>query len=213
MARRTTRATVARPFVIKPAEVPMDAETLELVRELRELEDRIERRSAPSHPSWRERADGKPHFGAEIRARHRQLRTRLHHYVLGARALILLTAPVIYAAGVSLLLLDLAVTTYQAVCFPVYGIRKVARGDYFVFDRGQLAYLNLFERFNCAYCSYANGLIAYVREIASRTEQYWCPIKHAKRMKDAHARYPHFVDYGDADAYRRDLAALRRQLG
>jgi hypothetical protein len=35
------------------------------------------------------------------------------------------------------------------------------------------------EKINCAYCSYANGAIASVREMASRTEIYWCPIKHA----------------------------------
>ena len=81
---------------------------------------------------------------------------------------------------------------------PVYGIHKVLRQDRFVFDRAQLGYLNLFERVNCAYCSYANGLISYVREIAGRTEQYWCPIKHARRMHDAHGRYHEFFEYGDA---------------
>jgi hypothetical protein len=94
---------------------------------------------------------------------------------------VVLTAPVIYAVIVPLVLLDLFVTIYQRVCFPVYGIPKVNRGDYLIFDRHHLAYLNALEKLNCAYCSYANGLIAYVREIAGRTEQYWCPIKHARR--------------------------------
>ena len=87
---------------------------------------------------------------------------------------------------------------YQAVCFPVYGIPKVARKDYLIFDRRYLAYLNGLEKFNCAYCSYANGLIGYVREIASRTEAYWCPIKHARRVVNAHPRYSSFADFGDA---------------
>jgi len=59
------------------------------------------------------------------------------------------------------------------------------------------------------YCSYANGLIAYVREVASRTEQCWCPIKHARRVIAAHDHYAAFLDYGDAEAYRRKLQALR----
>lgn len=33
---------------------------------------------------------------------------------------------------------DLLVTFYQWTCFPVYGIAKVMRGDYIVFDRHHL---------------------------------------------------------------------------
>ena len=72
--------------------------------------------------------------------------------------------------------------------------------------------MNVLEKFNCAYCSYANGLIAYVREIASRTEQYWCPIKHARKLLGAHPRYSRFVDYGDADGYQKELSAMRAQV-
>ena len=121
----------------------------------------------------------------------------------------MITAPVIYSVIVPLVLLDLFVTVYQAVCFPVYGIPKVRRRDYLVFDRHHLAYLNALEKLNCAYCAYANGLIAYVREIASRTEEYWCPIKHARRLIGAHAYCATFEDYGDAEGYRRRLEELR----
>jgi len=44
-------------------------------------------------------------------------------------------------------------------------------------------------------------------------EQYWCPIKHARRLQDAHENYLNFFDYGDAVAYRNDLDALRAKLG
>jgi hypothetical protein len=104
-------------------------------------------------------------------------------------------------------------TRTAAGCFPVYGIPRVRRRDYLAFDRGQLAYLNAIEKLNCAYCSYANGLLAYVREIASRTEEYWCPIKHARRVLGVHPRYGRFVDYGDGDAYRHDLERLRAEAG
>ena len=109
------------------------------------------------------------------------------------------------------MLLDLFMAVYQAVCFLVYGIPRVRRKDYFAFDRGQLAFLNAIEKINCAYCAYANGLLAYVREIASRTEEYWCPIKHARRVLGAHSRYASFVDYGDSDSYRHDLERLRTE--
>jgi hypothetical protein len=51
---------------------------------------------------------------------------------------------------------------------------KVRRSDYIILDRQKLRYLNSIERLNCAYCGYANGAIAYVQEIAGRTEQHWC---------------------------------------
>lgn len=155
---------------------------------------------------------GRVVFEQEILRRHRELQVSLARYMLGARPLVVMTAPAIYAVIVPLVLLDLFVTLYQAICFPVYGIAKVKRGDYLVFDRHHLAYLNALEKLNCAYCSYANGLIAYVREIAARTEQYWCPIKHARRMMGAHARYAGFEDYGDAEGFRRDLDEHRKSL-
>jgi len=91
----------------------------------------------------------------------------------------------------------------------VYGIPHVRRRDYIAFDREQLAYLNVIEKINCAYCAYANGVLAQVREVASRTEEYWCPIKHARRVLGVHARYGSFVDFGDGDAYRLELERLR----
>lgn len=151
-------------------------------------------------------------FEQELLRRHRELQVKLSSYLLNARPLVILTAPVIYSLIVPFVLLDAFIMIYQAVCFPVYGIPKVPRREYFVFDRGHLAYLNAIEKLNCAYCSYANCLIAYVREVASRTEQYWCPIKHARRTMGAHARYAGFEDYGDAEAYRSQLARHRRSL-
>jgi hypothetical protein len=113
-----------------------------------------------------------------------------------------LTAPVAYSLAVPLMLADLWITLYQWICFPVYGIPLVRRRGYFVLDRYKLGYLNAIEKVNCTYCSYANGLIAYIREIAARTERYWCPIKHARRVRSPHAWYPLFADYGDAAGYR-----------
>ena len=155
--------------------------------------------------------DGIVQFEHVVIARHRLLKARLMSYIFGARPAMILTAPAIYSLIIPLVLLDLFVVVYQGVCFPVYGIPRVRRSDYMAFDRGQLAYLNAIEKINCAYCSYANGLIAYVREVASRTEEYWCPIKHARRVLGAHPPYGSFVDYGDADAYRHDLERLRAE--
>jgi hypothetical protein len=88
----------------------------------------------------------------------------------------------------------------------------VPRRRYFAIDRHKLAYLNAIEKANCTFCSYANGLLAYVREVAARTEQYWCPIRHARAIPVPHSRYHLFFEYGDAERYRRELMPLRGTL-
>jgi len=151
-------------------------------------------------------------FSEEIKREHRRLRTSLFRYVLQSRFFAILTAPFIYACMVPFALLDLFVSVYQAVCFPVYGIPKARRRDYMAIDRNKLRYLNALEGLNCMYCSYANGLLAYVVEIAGRTEQHWCPIKHARRVHRTHDRYPHFLPYGDASAYRERIEKVRNDF-
>jgi hypothetical protein len=140
--------------------------------------------------------------GHDDRSDHHLFKSSLWPYLRGVHPLVLLTAPVIYACSIPFLLLDLAVALYQAVCFPVYGISKVPRQNYLVFDRGRLAYLNPIEKLGCVYCSYANGLLAYVVEVAARTEQHFCPIKHARRVIRPHSHYANFIPYGDPRAYR-----------
>lgn len=145
---------------------------------------------------------GRATFDRETKREHRVLRLGLLRFFGNTRLLVALTAPVIYSLIVPFVILDLFVTVFHAVCFPVYGIAKVRRADHFVIDRHLLAYLNPMEKLNCLYCSYGNGLISYVREIAARTEKYWCPIKHSRTTTDPHALHGAFLDYGDAQAWR-----------
>jgi hypothetical protein len=148
-------------------------------------------------------------FGSDLAKIHLEQKTALLKYIRHARIRTMLTVPFIYALIVPLCLLDLLVGLYQWVAFPVYGIKKVTRKNYVVFDRGHLKYLNGLEKFNCIYCSYANGLLAYTVEVAARTEDYWCPIKHARRVSGAHRLYPDFVDYGDAAGYQKKISDSR----
>ncbi|MGN7612340.1 hypothetical protein ACQZV8_09670 [Magnetococcales bacterium HHB-1] len=117
-----------------------------------------------------------------------------------------LTAPVIWSMIFPLFVLDIMATFYQYVCFPVYNIPRVKRSEFLILDRHKLSYLNWLEKLNCIYCGYGNGVLAYVREIASRTEERWCPIKHARRPRKVHQRYSRFEEYGDADGYCRKRA-------
>jgi len=210
--RSAADSPAPRPAGIEARTVvnPRIASIAERIRSLEdELEAEIAVRRDELHFTIQDR---RVRFEREVQRRNRDLKARLSRYVLGARPLFVLTAPVIYSVAVPLLLLDLSATVYQAICFRAYGIPRVDRRRYIAFDRRHLAYLNAIEKLNCEYCSYANGLIAYVREIAARTEQFWCPIKHALRVRSTHERYHQFVDYGDAKAYRERLEELRRAL-
>ncbi len=76
----------------------------------------------------------------------------------------------------------------------------------------QGSYLNSIEKFNRVYCGYVNGLIAYAREIVPRTEQYWCPIKHARKVLDPHRRYARFADFGDSQELHERIQRMRESL-
>ncbi|WP_219893717.1 hypothetical protein [Aquisediminimonas profunda] len=151
-------------------------------------------------------------FEHGIVAQHRRLRLSAAALVARAPITTLLTAPVIYSLILPLVLIDIWASIYQRICFPVYKIPLVQRSDFIAFDRQHLAYLNWIEALNCGFCGYANGLVAYLREISSRTEQYWCPIKHAIRISDPHSRYRDFLEYGDAAGYRERLERFREAL-
>ncbi|MBP2688650.1 MAG: hypothetical protein H6R41_43 [Deltaproteobacteria bacterium] len=184
----------------------------ELIEAIRTLEEELQEEFRRKREEFRFTIEERRvRFAEELILQHRRLKVGLLRYLREARLPFVLTAPVIYAGIVPLLFLDLFISLYQAICFPVYGIPKARRGDYLLFDREDLPYLNALEKINCAYCSYANGLAAWFREVAARTEQYWCPIKHARRIRDAHSRYPRFFEYGDAESYRKGLERLQKE--
>ncbi len=156
--------------------------------------------------------DKKAHFTAAVIAQHRKLAKTVANYVRESSLFNVLTTPFIWVVLVPVVLLHLTASVFQWCCFPVYGIPKVRRSDYVVMDRRLLKYLNPLERLNCGYCEYANGVLAYVQEIAGRTEQYWCPVKHAIGLKARHSRYAHFLDFGDAEQYRLRIEQVRRDF-
>ena len=190
------------PYVERIAERLRDAEE-DLAHEVKEQQRR-----------WQYKVHrGRIWFDEELREAQRRLKQSVPAYIWQGSLLSLLTAPIIYSLVLPLVMLDIWTTVYQWVCFPIYGVSRVPRREYFVMDRHRLAYLNGVEKMNCTFCSYAIGLIAYVREVGARTEQYWCPIKHARAIPSPHQRYHFFFDYGDALGYRRNLTPLRGTLG
>ena len=185
----------------------------DLLQRIATLEREIDLELDLVRSTWRYRFEkGRIRFERDVREAHRRLRRSIPRYLRESQILSILTAPVIYAMIIPIAFLDAWVSLYQAICFRAYGIARVKRSAYIVIDRHHLAYLNGIEKLNCMYCGYANGVFAFIREVAGRTEQYWCPIRHAKRVHAPHTHYREFVDYGDGNGYHRRLIPLRREL-
>jgi len=184
-----------------------------IVDRIRELEAELEIQIAEERRLIGERlGKGRSEFDRDMEKMNRSLRIGVLSYISEAQLSVILTAPVIYALLLPFAFLDLSVSIYQSICFRAYGIERVRRRDYIVYDRGKLSYLNAIEKINCTYCSYANGVIAYVREVSARTEQYWCPIKHALKVRGQHKRQRLFEEYGDGADYQQRLTKHRNAL-
>lgn len=191
----------------------MNGHIQNIIDRIRLLETELEGAFREQEQKFRYHVEGtRVRFEQQVREAHREMKMRWGEWLGRSRPLNILSAPVIYSMIVPLALLDISMTLYQHICFRLYSIPRVNRTDYVIMDRHRLAYLNAFEKLNCAYCSYGNGVIAYAREIAARTEQYWCPIKNARRVKGAHPRYDTFVAYGDADRLHEKVLEFRKQL-
>lgn len=186
----------------------------QLITEIKQLEQELLQELQKKQDEYLYIIDGKRvKFEAETRRYHRTLATKIHTYFANASILNVLTLPIIWFCIVPALFLDIVVSFYHSICFRIYDIPRVRRGDYIVIDHQSLQYLNWIEKVNCIYCSYFNGLIAWVQEIAARTEQYWCPIKHARKLSTIHSRYHKFLAYGDSTDYQKKFEQIRRDFG
>lgn len=116
----------------------------------------------------------------------------------------ILVMPFIYSLIIPVFILDIWVEIYHRICFVAYDIPYVKRSKYIKIDRHKLSYLAYYEKLNCMYCGYANGVLHYTSVIAGETEKYWCGIKHQNDGEFvAPMHHDEFIDYGDEEAYRR----------
>ena len=141
-------------------------------------------------------------FADKIKIFHKSKKVNLFKYIFTADVKNILSIPFIYAMIIPWIILDLFLTIYQYTALPLYWIPRVYRKDYFIYDRRFLKYLNLLQKINCLYCAYINGLFAYAREIWGRTEQYWCPIKHAVNNENEHKYFKDFADFWDSEWFK-----------
>ena len=191
----------------------MDDRIQQLLNQMTALEDELRTALSEQQSSLFFQIKGKRvEFEKSIKQTHRQLKKNFFRWLVTDRPQNLITGPIIYSMIIPLLVTDLFITFYQLTCFPIYGIKKVRRADYIIFDRHNLQYLNFIEKFHCTYCAYGSGMIAYISEIVARTEQYFCPIKHARKILGTHARYALFLDFDAAQNYEAKLEEHRVAL-
>ena len=182
-------------------------ELLEEIEEIKvKLSEEIEKQEG--HISY-EIKDGYVRFEREVLARQRENMKNLLSWFREVPFMHLISSPIIYAMIIPAVLFDIVLFVYQQIIFRIYKFEFIKRSDYMHFDHQYLGYLNPIEKLNCLYCSYFNGLMLYGSAIAGRTELYFCPIKHAKKVVSQHMYYDQFLSYGDEEEYQKKLDELR----
>lgn len=186
----------------------------EIVEEIEEMKLKLAEEIAEqeSHISY-EIHNGYVKFEEEVLSKQKRNMQDLLSWFREVPFLYFLTAPIIYVMIIPSMLLDLILFIYQQVVFRVFKFKFIKRSDYIIFDHQYLGYLNPIEKINCLYCSYVNGLMQYASAVAGRTELYFCPIKHAKKVASEHNYYYTFLSYGEGKDYQEKLKALREESG
>jgi len=188
----------------------MNDKIRELIEEIDEMKLKLaeEIDKQESHISY-EIKNGYVTFEKEVLVKQRENMKNLLSWLMEVPLLHLLTAPLIYAMVIPAIIFDVLLFVYQQIAFRIFKFEFIKRSDYMHFDHQYLGYLNLIEKLNCLYCSYFNGLMLYASAIAGRTELYFCPIKHAKKVVSQHNFYEEFLSYGDEEEYQKKLKELR----
>lgn len=91
---------------------------------------------------------------------------------------------VIYTMILPVVILDIAITVYQTVYFSIMGIPKIKKKEYIRMERWDLKKLTLWQKINCVYCEYANGVLAWAKAVGNQTEVYSCAIRHRHALKE-----------------------------
>ena len=191
----------------------MNEKIKEIIEQMEELEEKLksEIEEHEKHISY-EIKEGYVKFEENILKKQRENMKGLLAFFSEIPLSHLMTSPLVYAMVIPAVLLDIMLFIYQNVIFRIYGFEFVKRSDYIVFDRQYLRYLNCIEKLNCLYCSYFNGLMHYAAELAAKTEFYFCPIKHAKKILYRHRYYKEYLTYGDGDEYQERLKEIREKI-
>lgn len=83
-----------------------------------------------------------------------------------------------YICIIPLVLVDIFMWQFQNIYFRIFDIPLLERKKYVILDRYKLGKLTFWQKFNCFYCEYANGIVAYAKAVVNQMELYSCAIKH-----------------------------------
>ena len=183
-------------------EAKINAEIKALHLQISKLEDQLTKhREKEQEVSDYEVKGRRAIFADTVKQTHKENRTGVIDYMKKLSWKTYLTGSIVYFMIIPFAFLDLSVTIFQKICFWAWEVPKVHRSTFVFIDRHHLEYLNGIEKLYCIFCGYANGVIGFTREVAARTEKFWCPIKHATKVVHAHEHYSDYLDYGDASGW------------
>jgi len=84
-----------------------------------------------------------------------------------------------YLCIIPLVLTDIFLWQFQNIYFRIKEIPLIDRKKYVILDRYMLGKLTFWQRLNCLYCEYANGVVGFSKAVVNQMELYSCAIKHA----------------------------------
>ena len=119
--------------------MPMSTYVERFVEHIQEAEHELALEAAAQQRRWHYRMHrGRVWFDHEAREAQRRLKQGILQFLWQGSFFNLVTAPAIYSLLVPRLVLDAWVTPYQWTCFPIYGVARVRRRRYGVFDLAPL---------------------------------------------------------------------------
>jgi len=191
----------------------MSEKIKQIIEEIEALEEQLKEEIATQedHIAY-EIKNGYVRFEQDSLAKQKEKMKKIIAYLKDVPFLHLISSPLVYIMILPAMVFDLMLYVYQQVIFRIYRFEFIKRNEYIVFDRHYLAYLNPIEKINCLYCSYFNGLMHYAAEISAKTELYFCPIKHAKKVAYKHRYYKDFLSYGNERDFQEKFQELREKL-
>ncbi len=191
----------------------MSEKIKKIIEEIEALEEKLKQEieEQESHIIY-EIKNGHITFEKDIFDQQREKMKNILNYLRDIPFFHLISSPLIYLMILPAMIFDVMLFFYQQVIFRIYKFKFIKRSEYIVFDRHYLAYLNPIEKLNCLYCSYFNGLMHYASEISAKTELYFCPIKHAKKIAYKHQYYKDFLAYGDEHDFQEKFQELRDKV-
>ena len=113
----------------------MNEKIRQLMTQIAKLEDDLHSLIHEQQAELHYRIEGtKIRFEKRILDAQRQLKTGFIKWFFDSRPRNIITAPIVYSVIIPLAFLDLWVTLYQKLCFPLYCVPMVNRSKYIIMD-------------------------------------------------------------------------------